>query len=147
MKVHKSKDFFAGLIFIFFGVSAVFIASSYRMGTAVRMGPGYFPTMLGCVLTILGLIITVRALWLNGDMIKLETLRPLFLIPAAVLAFSFLVQPLGLVLACLALVVIGSLGGWEFRLREVAILCFVLTLLIVVVFVFGLKLPLKVWPI
>lgn len=147
MKIHKSKDFFAGVLFIIFGVSAVFIAQAYRMGTAVRMGPGYFPTLLGSVLTILGFIIAVRALWLNGAMIKLETLRPLLLIPAAVLAFSFLVQPLGLVLACLALVVIGSLGGWEFRLREVAVLYVVLVLLTVVVFVYGLKLPFKVWPL
>ena len=147
MKVHKKIDFYAGLVFIFFGVSAVLMAHSYPMGTALRMGPGYFPTLLGGVLALLGLMITLRTLWLNGDIIKLGTLRPLILIPGAVLAFAFLVQPLGLVLACLVLIMVGSLGGWEFRLREAVILFLVLVTLSVVVFVYGLKLSLKVWPI
>jgi hypothetical protein len=146
MEIRNSKDFYSGLIFILFGLFVVVVARSYPMGTALRMGPGYFPTLLGAILALLGLVIAVRGLWISGEVLKRGAFRPLLLVLGAVLAFAFLIESLGLVLATLVLVVTSSLAGEEFRLHEVAVLCLALTALAVGLFVYGLGLPFKVWP-
>ncbi len=146
LKSWNSKDFYAGVVFVFFGITALLVARTYPMGNAMRMGPGYMPTILGGILALLGLVIAARALWLSGEAISAWALRPLLLVLGAVLAFAVLVEPLGLVLAVLALVVTGCLGGSEFRLCEVAVLSLVLVVLAVAVFVYGLGLPFGMWP-
>ena len=147
VKIHKAKDFYAGLLFIFFGAYVMVGSRGYPMGAASRMGPGYFPTVLGGILILLGLIFVGRALWLSRKAIEPWGLRPLILVLGSVVAFAFLINSCGLVVATLALVFISCLGGWEFRLREVAILYIILAALAVGVFVYGLKLPFKVWPL
>ena len=146
IKIRNSKDFYAGLIFVFFGALSLLVARSYPMGTALRMGPGYLPTVLGSLLVLLGLIVTARALWLSGEAIKPLALRPLVFVLGATLAFALLIQSFGLIFATLALVIMSSVGGWEFRLREVAVLALVVTALAVALFVYGLGLPFNVWP-
>jgi len=62
MQIKNEKDFWAGIMFMGFGLAAVIIASlNYQMGTAVRMGPAYFPTVLGGLLAVLGFIVFLRA--------------------------------------------------------------------------------------
>lgn len=146
IKIRNSQDFYSGLFFVLFGLLAVVIARAYPMGTTVRMGPGYFPTLLGGALVLLGLIVAGRALWTRGDRIGYLALRPLLFVLGANLAFALMVRSLGLVLATFALVVTSCLGGWEFRLREVIALAFVLTGVAVALFVYGLGLPFNVWP-
>lgn len=146
LKIFRAKDFYAGLIFTFFGIVALWEGRHYAMGTAGRMGPGYVPNVLGVILILMGLIISGRSLWLGSETIEPSVLRPLVLVTVAVLAFTFLVQPLGLVLATLALVGISSIGSGEFRLREAALLYLVLAVLAVGLFVYLLKIPFRVWP-
>lgn len=146
MEIRNRKDFYSGLIFIFFGVLAVLVARNYPTGTALSMGPGYFPTLLGGVLTLLGLIIAARAFWVSGEEVRSLALRPLVFVLGANLAFAVMIRSLGLVLATLALVFVSSLGGWEFRLREVTVLALALMALAVGLFVHGLGLPFDVWP-
>jgi hypothetical protein len=148
-KVLENKDFYAGLIFIFFGIFAIFGARRYTVGTAASMGPGYFPRVLGGTLILFGLIIFVRSLWLSDESLKSLALRPLFLVTIGVLAFAVLLEPLGMVLATLALISISSLGSWKFRLRELvkmAILFMGLVVLALGLFVYGLGLSFRVWP-
>jgi len=146
IKIHSSKDFYAGLILLFFGLLALGISRGYPMGTAARMGPGFFPFVLGIVLALLGFIIAARSLWGNVEGIDPFVMRPLILILGAVISFAVLVQPFGLVFAILGLVVISSLAGAEYRPRNVVILYLVLAAIGVGVFVYGLGLPFKVWP-
>ena len=146
IRVRQSKDFYAGLMFLFFGVLFLLVARHYPMGTAKQMGPGYFPALLGGFLALIGAAISVGGLRSGGEMIKSWPLRPLLLVSGAVLAFAVLVRPLGLVLAVLILVVTSSLSGSEFRFREVIGLCIVLSALAVIVFVYGFRLPWTVWP-
>jgi putative tricarboxylic transport membrane protein len=141
IKIRNASDFYAGLLFLCFGLVAVVTARNYPMGTSRHMGPGYFPTVLGAGLVLLGLVITVRGLWSSGEALKLTSLRPLLLVCAGVLAFALLVRPLGVVPAVVALVCISSFGGEEFRLREVIISSLVLAGMVVGVFVYGLGLP------
>lgn len=149
MKVNivKKKDFYAGLLFIFFGAFAIVVARNYPMGTAGRMGAGYLPTLLGAILVVFGLILIPRAFWINGEKIQPWGLRPLIFVLGSVVIFALLVESLGLVVATLALILISSLGSWEFRLKEVFILYFILTALAVGIFVYGLRLPFKIWPV
>ena len=62
MKIKSQKDFYFGLMFTVVGVAFAWGASTYNVGTGARMGPGYFPLMLGIVLAILGAVITFKAL-------------------------------------------------------------------------------------
>lgn len=144
--VRTSKDFYAGLLFIAFGSLAIVVARHYPMGSSLRMGPGYFPMVLGGLLVLLGVVTGLRALWIR-EAVPPVALRPLVLVLGAVLAFALVVQGLGLVLATVALVVVSCLGGSGFRTREVIAICFVLTALVVGLFVYGLGLPFRVWPI
>jgi NADH:ubiquinone oxidoreductase subunit 2 (subunit N) len=147
IKISNRKDFYAGLIFLFFGILTLAINRSYPMGTAARMGPGFFPFLLGIVVALLGFLIAARSLMGKVEEVQPLAMRPLVLVLGAVVAFAILIQPLGLLLGVLALVVISSLGGPEWRLRDVVILYFVLAAMAVGLFVYGLGLPFKVWPL
>jgi len=140
------KDFFAGLVFLGFGAGAILIARGYPMGGAMRMGPGYFPTVLGGLLVLLGLVLVARAFWLRDEPVEAWAFRPLLLVHGAVVAFALTVRPLGLVVATLALVGLSRLGGWDFRVLEVAALFLFLAALAIGLFVYGLGLPFGVWP-
>ena len=120
-------------------------ARTLPMGNAGQMGPGYFPYILGGILLVLGLVIAIRALWKDSEAIKPTPLRPLLGVLGGVLAFAFSVQTFGLVLAIFLLIVISSWGGWNSRYREMFILFIMLAGLAVGVFIYGLKLPIKVW--
>ena len=146
MKIRAPKDFWAGLMFIAFGVGFAWVAQNYQMGTAVRMGPAYFPTMLGWILAAIGLAILVQSLIVSGGPVAKFNFRPLVLIVLATVLFGVLLKPLGLVLAVAVLVGVSAFGGYEFKAKEVAILCVVLAIFSVWVFVKGLGLPIPVWP-
>jgi len=147
MKIRGAKDFYSGLLFIFFGLLALIVSRSYPIGTAMHMGPRYFPTIIGGLLVLLGLVIVVIGLLKTGREINVWAARPIVMVLASVVAFAFMVRPLGLVLATLALVVISCLGLSGSRLRDIVVLSLLLTALAVVIFIYGVGLPLTVWPI
>ena len=147
MKIKSPQDFWAGLMFIAFGVFFVVVALVYyQMGSAVRMGPAYFPVMLGGLLAVLGAIVLVASLAVEGEPVAKFHFRPLLFIAASSLAFAYLLKPLGLVFASIALVFISAYGGHEFKWKEVAMLSVVLVIFSVLVFVKGLILPFPICP-
>lgn len=146
MKIRAPKDFWAGLMFIAFGVGFTWVAQNYQMGTSVRMGPAYFPTMLGGILAVIGLAILIQSFISTGPAVPKFYFRPLILIVLATVLFGILLKPLGLVLSVAVLVGIGAFGGFEFKAKEVVILYVVLAIFSVWVFVKGLGLPIPVWP-
>src|SRR5262245_26960201 len=107
MKIKAPRDFWAGLMFIAFGVGFALVAQNYQMGTSVRMGPAYFPTLLGALLAVLGLVILLQSLVTAGPPVAKFYFRPLILIVLATVLFGLLLKPLGLVLAVAVLVGIG----------------------------------------
>jgi putative tricarboxylic transport membrane protein len=133
-------------MFIAFGLGFALIAQNYQMGTSVRMGPAYFPTMLGGILAVLGLAIFVKSFATTGSPVPKFYFKPLILVVAATVVFGLLLKPLGLVLSLAVLVGVGAFGGLEFRWKEVVILFVVLAIFSVLVFVKGLGLPIPVWP-
>lgn len=146
MKIKAPRDFWAGLMFVVFGTAFVVVARNYQMGTAVRMGPAYFPTMLGGILIALGAIILLISFFTSGSPVPRIYLKPNFYVLGAVVLFAMLLKPLGLVLATAVLIAVSAYGGFEFRIKEVVILAVVLAAFATLVFVKGLGLPLPVWP-
>ena len=147
MRMKSPRDFWAGVMFVGFGsFFAVWAATHYRMGTALRMGPAYFPTVLGALLALLGVVVLIQSFAIQGPKVPPFVLRPLLLILVGCVAFAYLMRPLGIVLATGALVFISALGGHEFKVKEVAILYVVLIVFSVLVFVNALTLPFPLWP-
>jgi hypothetical protein len=147
MKIKSPKDFWSGLMFVASGLFfAIWAITHYQMGTAVRMGPAYFPTMLGGLMVVLGLMILASSLALEGPKVPPFLFRPLLMISLGLVLYGYLMKPLGLVGATAALVYVGALGGHEFRWKEVTILYVILILFSWLVFVKGLSLPFPLWP-
>jgi hypothetical protein len=146
MTIRAPKDFWSGVMFIAFAAVAVLTARGYSLGTAVRMGPGYFPMLLGIVLAGLGLILVVRSLVVAGDGIGRTHLIPLAVITVSVCLFGSFVTRLGLVITLLAVVALSAFASRESRPLEVAMLALVLCVFSVGVFVYALRLPLPLWP-
>jgi hypothetical protein len=133
-------------MFIGFGIGFAIVAQNYQMGTAVRMGPAYFPTVLGALLAILGIAILVQSLASEGPKVPPFLVRPLFFILFGIVLFGIFLKPLGLVLASAIVVGVGAFGGHEFRWKEVAVLYVILAVFSILVFVKALGLPFPIWP-
>ena len=147
MKIKSPKDFWAGLMFVGFGgFFLVWALVNYQMGTAVRMGPAYFPALLGGLLATLGAIVLAGSFALEGPPVPEISLRPLLLISVACVVYGYLMKPLGLILATAALVYISAFGGHEFKWKEVTILYVALIVFSILVFVKGLTLPFPICP-
>lgn len=157
MQIKSQKDFFSGLMFMAAGVVFAWGSSSYTVGTGARMGPGYFPLLLGVVLTLLGGVVTFKAMvveTVDGDKVGRWAWRPLLCIIAANLIFGVLLGGLpsiglpsmGLVAAIFALTIVASLADGRFHTRDVLVLAAVLALGSYAVFIGLLKLQLPVWP-
>ena len=144
--IRHPKDFFAGLLFIAFGFAALVIGSNYALGTAARMGPGYFPRILGILLICLGSALALRALKLNGPPVPAFKWRPLVIVLGSVTVFGMIVNYAGVALSTLFLIVASSAASHEFRWRESLVAGAALAALAVGVFVIGLKLQLPIWP-
>lgn len=142
--IRSAKDFWAGLIYVTVGLSAIVIARDYPMGTALRMGPAYFPTILGGLLTGVGVVSVIRAFFLTGDPIGNFTVSGLAWVSAAIFVFGFLARQVGLALALPLLVVISARASEEFRWGPILALAAGLTIFCVLVFVNGLGIPLPI---
>jgi hypothetical protein len=141
VKLPDSKDFWSGMMLIAIGAVAVFIARDYPFGTALRMGAGFFPVVLGGVLVLFGLYFLVRGL---SDSARIEgtwSIRALVVLPLAFVAFGVLMEHAGFVPAMLALTLGSAAAGSEFRIGEVLALSVLLTALCVALFIFALGLP------
>lgn len=140
------KDFFAGLLYIAFGGCAVAIGSGYPLGSAARMGPGYFPVLVGSLLFVVGILVAARGLNVKSERLGRFAIKPLVLVLGAVILFANTIETLGLAAAVLAVVVIGYLANTRWRPLELVVLAVLLTSASVLIFYYGLKLPFRVWP-
>lgn len=157
MKIKSQKDFFSGVMFSVVGIAFAWGATTYNVGDGARMGPGYFPLMLGVLMTFLGLLIMFNALVVEtegGDRIGKWAWKPICYILGANLAFGVLlgglpsikVPAMGMIAAIYALVIIASLAGERFKLKEVLILATILAVGSYLAFIVLLKLQIPVWP-
>ena len=143
MKVglRENQDFWSGIMLIAIGVGSLVIARNYPFGTSLRMGPGYFPTVLGGILVLFGLYFVAKSLRSTETIEKGWSLRALIMLPLSFVLFGVLMTYAGFVPALIVLIFGSALAGTEFRLVEVLLLSIGLTAACVAVFIWGLSLP------
>lgn len=157
MVIKSQKDFYSGLLFLVVGVAFAWGATTYNVGTGARMGPGYFPLILGICMAILGAFIIFEALVIeteDGEKIGSWAWKPLFFIIAANLLFGLLLAGLpsigfpafGLIVAIYVLTFVASLAGEEFSFKAVFVLATILSIMSYAAFILLLKLQFPVWP-
>jgi len=157
LRIKSQKDFLAGLMFTIVGIGFAWGATNYTIGEGARMGPGYFPLMLGILLAVLGLIVTFTALVVeteDGERVGAIAWKPLVFIIGSNIVFGIClggipklgIPSLGLIVGIYALVFIASLAGEEHRTKEVIVLATVLAILSYVAFIVLLNLQFPVWP-
>ncbi|MBN2740542.1 MAG: tripartite tricarboxylate transporter TctB family protein [Rhodobacteraceae bacterium] len=139
-------DLAGGLLLSVIGVFVVLYASTqYDIGSLRRMGPGFFPALLGGVLAVLGLMIALPALARNGSPICIARKEALAVL-MAILVFATGLERAGLVPVTLASVLIASIAAPDRRIGWRLALALIVTTLSVVVFHFGLKMTVPLWP-
>ncbi|MCX5824692.1 MAG: tripartite tricarboxylate transporter TctB family protein [Deltaproteobacteria bacterium] len=137
----NKKDFWAGMMLTGIGAAAMFIARDYRFGSALRMGPGFFPTILGGILIAFGVCIMAVGLK-SGEKIQGSlSLRALIMLPLSLILFGVLMEKAGFIPALVALVFVSAASGREFRFVEVLLLTALLTVASAALFIWGLGLP------
>ena len=141
LELRNNKDFWGGVMLIGIGTAAMLIARDYRFGSALRMGPGFFPTVLGGILVVFGICIMAVGLRNNEKIQEHMSLRALIILPLSLVMFGKLMEYAGFLPALTALVFVSALSGKEFKLIEILLVAIVLTLVSVAVFIWGLGLP------
>jgi hypothetical protein len=149
MKIKSQRDFWSGVMFIVIGGGFAIGATNYSMGVAARPGPGYFPLILSVIMMLLGAIVLFKSLTIEtegGDPIGAVAWRPLIVVVVAITVFGLLLPRLGMIITIPILITITSLAGDEFRWKGVLAAAVVLTIASYMIFIFGLKLTIPVWP-
>jgi hypothetical protein len=141
LELRASKDVWAGLMLIGIGAAAMLIARNYPFGTALRMGPGYFPIILGALLIVFGLAILAYGLRSREKIARSWSLRGLIVLPLSLVLFGVLMEHAGFIPAMMVLIFGSATASTEFKFVEILLFSIGLTALSVVVFVWGLGLP------
>jgi hypothetical protein len=146
LRIASPKDFCAGLLFIALGAAVIAVAFGYPMGTAGRMGPGYFPRVLGGILIFLGALTVGRGLTVEGPAFGGFPWRLFVFILGSVMVFALALPKLGLAATSFLLVALSGLAAPEGRIWHVIVYAAVLALTVSCVFVYGLSLEIPLWP-
>lgn len=141
LSIRHPKDFLSGVIFIALGLGFLYIAQDYRMGTATRMGPGYFPSILAGILTLIGLATSLRALFRDGEKVEGFAWKPLVIVLVGTVLFGVLVRDAGLIVALLAYIGVTATASIYFHWRPTLMMAVGLTVFSVIIFIKALGLP------
>jgi len=137
----NNRDFFAGLLYILVGGLGMFIARDYPFGSALRMGPGYFPSVLGGMMIAFGIAVMMMGVKNNEKMKPYWSFRALIMLPLATVVFGVMMEEAGFIPALLVLIPLSAAAGKEFKVVEIALLTIGLTILSTLLFIKGLGLP------
>jgi putative tricarboxylic transport membrane protein len=146
MRITHPKDFYSGLMFFGIGLFAMIMAFQYPLGTAARMGPGYFPRVLGGILMVLGSILSIRSFAEEGEKITPFAWKAIALVLGGICLFGAIVIQAGLVIATTVLIFVSGYASKEFNVKESIISSVILSVLAVGMFVIGLKLQFPIFP-
>jgi hypothetical protein len=137
----NNRDFFAGLLYIGTGALAMWISRDYPFGSALRMGPGYFPSVLGGIMIAFGVAVLFMGVKNNEKIKGNWSIRALFILPISAVVFGILMEEAGFIPALAALIPVAALSGKEFKWLEIVALTIGLVVLSLGVFIWGLGLP------
>lgn len=143
--IRDPKDFWSGVIFVIFGLAAVIIGRDYSMGTAGRMGPAYFPTILGALLALIGSAGVVRSMVKSGEGLGRFAVREIALVLVATVLFGLLIRGAGLAIAVVVLVMISGYASTKFKVAPFLAVALGLAVFAVLVFTMGLGLPMPMF--
>jgi Tripartite tricarboxylate transporter TctB family len=144
--VKAQKDFWTGLLFVGFAVAFLWIGQRYQFGSSSRMGPGYFPIVLGTLLLSVGLIVLVKSLVADGPKVDRIVLKPVLLVLIANVAFGLLLGPFGLAFALAALMILSAVASRFFRFEVWATLGMIATIVAcALLFTKGLGVPMPIF--
>ena len=141
LKIKNQEDFWAGLMFVGFGALAIWLSTEYPMGTASRMGPGYFPTYLGGIMLVLGAIVAAMSFKTEGENITPFAWKPMIMLSLGFIFFGWGIDNVGFVPSLFGMILLTALGGSAFKIGEVLIMSVLLIAGAVGVFIYGIELP------
>ena len=145
-RVLQRQNVLGGLLLVVFGVLALVLGASLDMGSARRMGPGFFPRILSWLLIVIGGATAAQGtVASDGETATAITWRPVIFITIAVSVFGALIDRVGLIIATAAVVALGSLAGRDRRLLEIAGLAVAMAICAALLFVYALGQPLPLW--
>jgi hypothetical protein len=145
LRVKSPQDLGAGLVFMLIGLAGLYFGSELAFGTAARMGPGYFPTLLSILILAIGIVVGLRALTVEGPPVEPVQLRPIAFVVAAILIFGVLIEFVGLALTAVLLTLLAAFARRDVKLAETLLLGAGLAIFAVTVFVYLLGQPLPAW--
>ena len=140
-ELRKNKDFWAGIMLIGIDAAAMFISRDYRFGAALRMGPGFFPTILGGILIAFGVCIMAAGIRSGEQIHGTLSVRALIMLPLSLVLFGILMELGGFIPALVVLVFVSAASGREFKIVEVLLLTVVMTVASTALFIWGLGMP------
>lgn len=143
--MRNRRDFGAGLIYLTIAFGVLFLARDYPMGSALKMGPGYFPRALAFILGFIGLISLGRAFWRYRPPIASGKISQIFGILAAIIASGILLRNAGIIVALPVLILLSARISPAFRWQPTILLIITLTLFSTLIFVYGLGVPMPIW--
>jgi putative tricarboxylic transport membrane protein len=143
-RIRNPKDFWSGLAFVGAGAAFLYLGQDYALGTARRMGPGYFPMVLAVLLVLVGLVVTARGLMRDGERVGSFAVLPMVLVIGGTVAFGLLVRSAGLLAASIVLVGVSAFASPAFRWKQAVLLALGLAVFCILVFTRGLGLPIPV---
>jgi len=145
LRVKSPQDFGSAIVIMLIGVAGVYFGSDLTMGTAGRMGPGYFPRLLSWLIIAIGLFIGMKSLAVDGPEIQAPKFRPLFFVLLSIMIFGYMMKYVGLFITAIVLVLIAAYARRDVNLLETIAFGIVLSLATIGVFVYGLGQPLPAW--
>ncbi|QWE12162.1 tripartite tricarboxylate transporter TctB family protein [Polynucleobacter sp. AP-Titi-500A-B4] len=149
MKIRNQRDFGAGVMYMVIGLFFTIVATNYPMGTAAKMGPGYFPFCLGILMTALGLLVLLQSLSAKAaiEAIPKFNWRIIAQITGSVVLYGLLLPRMGFLIAVVVLVLVSASASKEFTWKGSLINASFLVAFTYSVFVMGLKLQFPLLPV
>ena len=141
LKIRNQENFWAGILFLGFGLLTTVLSQSYPMGVAMQMGPGYFPFYLGIILAILGFVITCTAFRIEGEPVKPFAWRGIFMLSVGFSFFGWAVDTIGFLPALVGLIACSAFAMKGVRVWELLLMGLVLIVGSLFVFIYLLNLP------
>jgi hypothetical protein len=144
-RVKSPQDLGAAILFLTIGIAGIYFGRDLTFGTASKMGPGYFPTILSCIIVLIGTIVGLKSLVIEGPSIEPIKLRPILFILASILAFGYLIDQIGLAITTAGLAIFAAYARRDVNLKETVVLAVCLSGFAIAIFAYALGQPLPIW--
>ncbi len=144
-RVKSPQDFGASVTFIVIGLAGLYFGREYSIGSAARMGPGYFPMLLSYCLIAIGVFVGFKSIATPGPAIRLPVWRSSGLLIAAIVLFGALIERAGLAPTVLVCSFVAAFATTEAKVKETAILSVLLACFVVFLFIYALNQPMQIF--